>query len=139
MSAMSHYLESGLIGHIFKNITFSSPSTLYMGLVGNYSSGSLESGSFSQELSGGSYARVSGGPGTAYWAAPATSGQTHNFQDLTFPTATSNWGYVSGVFIVDGSGTADNILLYGQLTTAKNVTNGDTFSFTSGDLDIFFK
>ena len=139
MSAMSHYLESRLIGHIFKNITFSSPSTLYMGLVGNYSSGSLESGSFSQELSGGSYARVSGGPGTAYWAAPATSGQTHNFQDLTFPTATSNWGYVSGVFIVDGSGTADNILLYGQLTTAKNVTNGDTFSFTSGDLDIFFK
>lgn len=139
MSAMSHYLESGLIGHLFKEITFSPPTTLYIGLVGNYSSGSLESGIFSQELSGGAYARVSGGPGTAYWSAPATSGQTHNFQELAFPTATSDWGYVSGVFIADGSGTSDNILLYGQLTTAKNVTNGDTFSFASGDLDIFFK
>lgn len=139
MSAMSHYLESGLIGHIFKDITFSSPSTLYIGLVGTYSSGALESGIFTQELSGGGYARVSGGPGSAYWSEPASSGQTHNFQSLTFTTATDDWGYVSGVFIADGSGTSDNILLYGQLTTPKNVTNGDTFSFASGDLDIFFK
>ena len=40
-------------------------------------------------------------------------------KNLHFPTATSDWGYVSGVFIADGSGTSDNILLYGQLTTAK--------------------
>ena len=139
MSAMSHYLESGLIGHIFKEITFSSPTGLYIGLVGNYSSGSLESGLFTQELSGGSYARVSGGPGTAYWAAPASSGQTHNLQALTFPEATSDWGNVSGVFVADAEGTEANILLYGQLSSTKNVTNGDTFSFAIGDLDIFFK
>ena len=139
MSAMSHYLESGLIGHLFKEITFTAPTGIYIGLVSSYNSGSLESGSFAQELSGGSYSRVSGGPGTDYWAAPATSGQTHNFQDLTFPTATSDWGYVSGVFIADAGGSEANILLYGQLTTAKNVDTGDTFSFASGDLDIFFK
>ena len=139
MSAMSHYLESGLIGHIFKEITFAPPTGIYIGLVGNYNSGSLESGSFGQELSGGAYARASGGPGTDYWAAPATSGQTDNFQEITFPTATSSWGYVSGVFIADAGGAEANILLYGQLTTPKNVTNGDTFTFASGDLDIFFK
>ena len=49
------------------------------------------------------------------------------------------WGYVSGVFIADAAGSEANILLYGQLDSAKNVTNGDTFSFASGDLDIFFK
>ena len=86
---MSHYLESGLIGHIFKEITFTPPPDLYVGLVGNYRSGALDSGIFTQELSGGSYARVAQGPGTAYWAAPATSGQTNNFQEITFPTATS--------------------------------------------------
>jgi hypothetical protein len=138
MSAMSHYLESGLIGHIFKSITFSPPTGIYIGLVGNYSSGSLESGLFTQELSGGSYARASGGPGTTYWAGPATSGQTHNLSALQFPTATSTWGYVSGVFIADAA-VSGNLLLYGSLTTPKNVTNGDTFSFASGDLDIFFK
>jgi len=139
MSAMSHYLESGLIGHIFKEITFAPPTGIYVGLVGNYNSGALESGLFDQELSGGSYVRVSGGPGTAYWAAPATSGQTNNFQEIAFPSATSSWGYVSGVFIADAQGSEANILLYGQLTTPKNITNGDTFSFASGDLDIFFK
>ena len=113
MSAMSHYLESGLIGYIFKDLAFNPPTGIYIGLVGNYNSGSLESGLFTQELSGGSYARVSGGLGTSKWAAPASSGQTHNLNDLTFPAATSNW--------------------------AKNFTNGDTFSFASGDLDIFFK
>jgi hypothetical protein len=139
MSAMSHYLESGLIGHIFKEITFSPPTGIYIGLVGNYSSGSLESGLFTQELSGGSYARVSGGPGTAYWAAAVSSGQTHNLSALQFPVATSSWGEVSGVFIADAEGAEANILLYGQLSSSKNVTNGDTFSFASGDLDIFFK
>jgi len=139
MSAMSHYLESGLIGHIFKEITFASPTGIYVGLVGNYNSGALESGLFDQELAGGSYARSSGGPGTDYWAAPATSGQTNNFQEIAFTTATSSWGYVSGVFIADAQGTEANILLYGQLTTPKNIGNGDTFSFASGDLDIFFK
>ena len=139
MSAMSHYLESGLIGHIFKEITFSRPTGIYIGLVGNYSSGSLESGLFTQELSGGSYARVSGVAGTANVASPASSGQTNNFQALTFPVATNNWGNVSGVFVADGDGSGANILLYGQLSSAKNVTNGDTFSFASGDLDIFFK
>ena len=139
MSAMSHYLESGLIGHVFKDISFARPTGIYMGLVGNYNSGALESGLFDQELTGGAYARVSGGPGTDYWAPPATSGQTNNFQDLTFPTATSDWGNVSGVFIADAGGTEANILVYGQLTSSKNVTNGDTFSFASGDLDIFFK
>jgi len=139
MSAMSHYLESGLIGHIFKEITFTPPTGIYVGLVGNYNSGALESGLFDQELTGGSYARVSGGPGTDYWAPPATSGQTNNFQDLTFPTATNNWGSVSGVFIADAEGSEANILVYGQLTASKSVTNGDTFSFASGDLDIFFR
>ena len=139
MSAMSHYLESGLIGHIFKGITFSPPTGIYIGLVGNYNSGALESGLFSQELSGGSYARVSGGPGTTYWAEAVASGQTHNLSALQFPPATNDWGYVSGVFIADAGGSEANILLYGQLDSAKNVTNGDTFSFASGDLDIFFK
>ena len=95
MSAMSDYLESGLIGHIFRDVSFTKPSEIWVGLVGNYNSGALESGIFTQELSGGSYVRQSGGPGTSYWKEPSS--------------------------------------------TPKNVTNGDSFSFASGDLDILFK
>jgi len=140
MPAMSDYVESGLIGHIFRSVSFPQPSELWVGLVGAYNSGSLESGSFSDELSGGSYVRISGGPGASYWKEPsAGNGLTSNEQAFGFPTATSDWGYVSGVFITDGSGIANNILFYGQLTAAKNVTNGDTFSFASGDLDVYFR
>lgn len=141
MSAMSDYLESGLIGHLFRNISFTQPSEIWVGLVGGYNSGNLESGVFTDEISGGSYVRVSGGPGASYWKEPSSAGNglTSNEQAFSFPTATDNWGYVSGVFIADGSGTLDNILFYGQLTTAKNVTNGDSFSFASGDLDIYFR
>lgn len=140
MSAMSDYLESGLIGHMFRDVSFTKPSEIWVGLVGNYNSGALESGVFTQELSGGSYIRQSGGPGTSYWKEPSsTNGATSNEQAFTFPTATSDWGYVSGLFISDGSGVSDNILFYGQLSSPKNVTNGDSFSFASGDLDIFFR
>ena len=140
MSAMSNYLESGLIGHIFRGSSYSAPSTIYVGLVGTYSSGSLESGLFTHEITGASYARVSGGPDASLWNAYTVSTEgTANTNALTFPSATNDWGYVSGVFIADGSGTSDNILLYGQLSTPKNVTNGDTFSFAAGDLDIFFR
>ena len=140
MSAMTNYLESGLIGHIFRGSSYSAPTTLYVGLVGKYNSGNLESGLYTDEISGGAYARVSGGPGASIWNAYTVSTEgTANTNSLTFPAATNTWGYVSGVFIADGSGTSDNILLYGQLSTPKNVTNGDTFSFAAGDLDIFFR
>ena len=46
MSAMSDYLESGLIGHLFRNISFTQPSEIWVGLVGGYNSGNLESGVF---------------------------------------------------------------------------------------------
>jgi hypothetical protein len=140
MAAMSNYLESGLIGHIFRGSTYTAPTTLYIGLVGKYDSGNLESGLYTDEISGASYARVSGGPDASLWNAYTVSAEgTANTNTLTFPAATSNWGYVSGVFIADGSGTSNNLLLYGALSTPKNVTNGDTFSFGAGDLDIYFR
>ena len=81
---------------------------------------------------GGSYARVQ----VTGWDAPS-DGATQNTSAITFPTATGDWGMVSGVIVTDHA-SAGNVLLHGSLTTPRDVKNGDVFKFNAGDLDITF-
>jgi len=139
MSAMSNYMESGLIGHLFRTVPFTAPASNYIGLVGTYSSGNLESGLFSDELSGGGYSRVPYIPGTGQWSAPVEGdGHSYNLKEIQFPRAVADWGNVSGVFISDGS-SAGNLLYYAVLSTAKDVKVNDTFTFQTGDLDVYLR
>lgn len=136
MTAMSNYLENKLIDHLLRDTAFSAPANMYVGLVGAYSASELEAGTLSGELSGGSYARVSV-KGDSNWSAGSTNGQTDNENNISFTTATGDWGYVSGLFLVDAS-SGGNVILYGTLTTPKIVENGDQFVIAAGDLDITF-
>tara|TARA_Y100000593_G_scaffold87000_1_gene166718 strand:- start:96 stop:509 length:414 start_codon:yes stop_codon:yes gene_type:complete len=136
MTAMSNYMENKLIDHILRDTAWSAPSSIYVGLVGEYSAANLEAGTITEELSGGSYARVSV-KGDSNWSAGSTSGLTDNENDISFTTATGDWGYVSGLFLSNAS-TAGNVILYGALTTPKIIENGDQFVIAAGDLDITF-
>jgi hypothetical protein len=136
MTAMSNYLENKLIDHLLRDTAFSAPANMYVGLVGAYSASELEAGTLTGELSGGSYARVSV-KGNSNWSAGSTNGQTDNENNISFTTATGDWGYVSGLFLADAS-SAGNVVLYGTLTTPKIVENGDQFVIAAGDLDITF-
>ena len=145
MSALTEYLENKLINHVFRNTAYTTPGTsVYVGLVGYYESGGangLEHGlkpynGSNKELSGGSYARVQ----HTAWRSPytvGTSGVIDNNTAVTFPTATGNWGMVSGVIIADAS-TQGNVLMHGALTTPRDVKSGDVFKFNANDLDITF-
>jgi hypothetical protein len=133
---MSNYLENKLIDHLLRDTAFSAPANMYVGLVGAYSASELEAGTLTGELSGGSYARVSV-KGNSNWSAGGTNGQTDNENNISFTTATGDWGYVSGLFLADAS-SAGNVVLYGTLTTPKIVENGDQFVIAAGDLDITF-
>tara|TARA_Y100000004_G_C8731071_1_gene334325 strand:+ start:18 stop:458 length:441 start_codon:yes stop_codon:yes gene_type:complete len=145
MSALTEYLENKLINHVFRNVAYTTPGTsIYVGLIGYYESGGsngLEQGlkpynAANKELSGGSYARVQ----HTDWRSPytiGTSGVIDNNTAVTFPTATGNWGMVSGVIIADAS-TEGNVLMHGALTTPRDVKSGDVFKFNANDLDITF-
>lgn len=138
MGALTNYVESGLLNHLLRSVDFSKPTSLKIGLVGNFNTSNLESGLLTDEISGGSYARVSYNADSSSWIAPYSSGTasvTHNTQPIEFPQATSDIGNVSGVFILDGS---NNMLFYGQLATARNIRNGDQFVFSSGTLKVTF-
>ena len=142
MSAMSNYLEDALVNFVLRNNpdTFTSPGTsIYVGLIKYYDAARVETIAGSspeptvQEASGGGYARVQ----VTAWDDPSNGGATQNTDAITFPTATGDWGGISGVIITDHA-TAGNILLHGSLTSARDVKNGDVFKFNAGDLDVTF-
>lgn len=139
MSALSNYLEDALLKHIFRNTDFTRPGTIYVAL---HTGDPGETGA-SAEVSGGSYARQGIATGASSgWAAPVTEGGggylTENSADLTFPTATADWGTVSYMSLWD-TVSGGNCLFIGQLTASKTVNNGDTFKFLAGALDIILR
>jgi hypothetical protein len=83
------------------------------------------------EVTGGSYARVTS---ASKWATPSAGSVSTN-ASVTFPTATADWGTVTGFGVMTAS-TGGTLLMWGALTASKTVSNGDTASFASGALTL---
>jgi len=154
MSAFSDYLESGILHHIFRIDTFAKPSDIAICLTSTVPADS-DTGATVPEIpsgvgpSGTGYARVSmGAPATsgdALWTYSAAdnavgSGVISNTANIVFDTALTDWGWVSGVAIVDhstyGSG---NVLFRGQLANPRVIFTGDAMKFNAGTLKINIK
>lgn len=133
MAAFSDYLENELLDHILRNEAYVAPASVWIALF--TADNGLEAGTITGEVSGGAYARVEVGGTSGLTFSLAAAGSSSNEQDITFPTATADWGTITNAAIMDAS-TAGNVLFHGALTTAKTVTTGDTFKFLLGDLTI---
>jgi len=81
------------------------------------------------EVTGGSYARQLAG------LSAASGGASSNAADITFPTATADWGTVTHCALYDAA-TVGNMLMHSILDASKTVNNGDTFKINAGDLDV---
>jgi hypothetical protein len=140
MGALSNYLESGILNHIFRGNKITDWSDLYIGLVSAYSAESLESGT-SSELSGGGYARVQFKVDAGNWTAPYASGQAtaiHNISGIAFPVATADIGTVAGVIIATAQAPGGDLLFHGPLTNSRTLTKDSQFIFPSGTLKVTF-
>lgn len=139
MGALTNYLESGLLNHVFRATSYSAPATLYIGLTKSFVSGNIEAGTVDEPATG-DYARQSYASNGTNWITPYASGSataTHNTSAIEFPVATADIGDVSGVFLADAL-SGGNILFYGALTSSRNIREGDQFVFSSGSLKITF-
>lgn len=125
MSEMSNYLENGLLNAILRNTSYTSPTTVYVGL---YTSNPGE-GNTGTEVSGGSYARKS-----ATFGAP-NDGVCTNSAAVEFDQATASWGTVSHVALLDAI-TSGNLLFYTDITTSKTIETGDIFKIAAGSLSV---
>jgi hypothetical protein len=133
MANFSDYMENSIINHYFMNVT-KTPDTQHFIALFTASDG-LETNLPTGECTGDAYARA-----TCTFTT-ATAGTSENGADVTFATATGDWGTISHIAIVDHVsnttwGTNVNVLMWGTLTATKAVGTGDIFKIPAGDLDI---
>jgi hypothetical protein len=125
MAAMSNYLENALINATLRNTSFTSPTTVYVGL---YITDPTDANT-GTEVTGGSYAREA-----VTFGAPS-NGVSSNSALIEFNQATATWGTVAYMGISDAL-TSGNLLYYGALTSSKVIENGDVFKFDTAALSV---
>lgn len=133
MAAFSDFLENELLDHTLRNEAYTAPTSLWVALF--TADNGLEAGTITGEVSTGAYARVEIGGASGNSFNLASAGTSANANDITFPTATADWGTVAYAALMDAS-TAGNVLFHGALTVSKTVNNGDTFKFAAGDFSV---
>lgn len=126
----SDFLENELLDHVLGGGDYSRPATVYVAL---YTVAPTDAGG-GTEVSGGSYARVAVTNNDTNWPA-ASNGAKANGTEITFPTATADWGTVVAFAILDAASDG-NFLYWGDLTQEKTINDGDTAKFAVGDLDV---
>lgn len=125
MDAKSDYLENAVLNHVLRNVTLTSPATVYLAL---FTVAPTDVGG-GTEVSGGSYARQA-----VTFAAPV-SGSVANSGAVTFPLATADWGTIVAGAIFDAV-SGGNMLYYGALATSKVVATNDQISFANGSITV---
>ena len=125
MSEMSNYLENGLLNAVLRNTSYTSPTTVYVGL---FTTDPTDAGS-GTEVSGGSYARQ------VLSVTTASGGIVTSSADVTFPQATAQWGTITHLGLLDAI-TSGNLLMHTALTTSKSIDNGDILKISSGNLTV---
>jgi len=125
MAEFSNYLENKILDHVLRNTSYTSPTTVYVGL---YTSNPDE-GNTGTEISGGGYARQ------VLSVTTASAGIVTSSADVTFPQATANWGTISHIALLDAI-TSGNMLMYTALTTSKVIETDDILKINSGSLTV---
>ena len=127
MAALSDYAEKLLLDFLMTTGTATRPTNWYVAL---YTAAPSDSGG-GTEVSGAGYARQS----VAFDAATTPGGTTSNSADVSFTAAGGNYGTVTHLGIFDAS-SSGNLLWHGALTADKTVEDGDTITFTAGNIDL---
>jgi len=133
----SSYLAHALLDLAFRNQAYSVPNTWVAICLAEVQD--TDSGSLITEPSGGAYERVriyTSGCGAPYvrWSA-VTSGRVENDAAVVFPTATTDWGTITSVAVVDDD-YAGEILAYDNDMTDQDVYSTETPQFNYAELDV---
>lgn len=125
MAEFTNYLENKLLDHVLRNVSYTSPTTSYVGLFTAAPTDTLSG----TEVSGGSYARQ------VLSVTTASDGIVTSSADVNFPQATASWGTISHVGIFDAL-TSGNLLMYTALTTSKTIDEGDILKISTNNLTV---
>jgi len=121
---LTNYAETETLKWLLNLVPDYSPVDTELAL---YTSSPGEAGG-GTEVNGGSYARTA-----ITWGSPA-SGAVSNASDITFPTATGDWGTIVAAAIWDEEG--DHMLWWGPLAVSKTIATGEIFKVLTGNLTL---
>lgn len=127
MAALSDYAEKLVLDWLMTTGSATRPTTWYIAL---YTGAPSDSGG-GTEVSGNGYARQS----VAFDAASSPGGTTVNSADVSFTASGGSFGTVTHLGIFDAS-TSGNLIWHGSLTASKAIDDGDTLTFTAGNIDL---
>lgn len=126
MSGFSDFLEGAIANHFTGDTQLALEDTyvaLFTDVINDAGTGT--------EVTGGAYARVQvnqNGMTSPYWNTH-TAGTFDNNGDVTFPTATANWGTIVSWGIMDAS-SGGNLLFHGLLGSGPQVVT----ALNTGDI-----
>ena len=127
MAALSDYAEKLLLAWMMTSGTATRPTAWFVAL---YTAAPSDAGG-GTEVSGAGYVRQS----VAFDAAATPGGTTSNTADVSFTAAGGDYGTVTHLCIFDAS-SSGNLLWHGILTAPKAVEDGDTITFSAGNIDL---
>ncbi len=135
MASLTNTWETKIGNAVLRGVSVTFPSTVYLAL---FTASPGETGSTTDEVSGGSYARQA-----VTFAEPSTDGLFINTGDVVFPTASASWGTVSH-FAVCTADTGGEVILHGEIKDVtgdpapKSIGAGDSFTFPDNAIDATF-
>jgi hypothetical protein len=124
--SFTDYLEDKILKHVFTNVSYTSPTTVYVGL---FTVAPTDVGG-GTEITGMGYARKS-----AAFTVSGTGTLATNSAAIDFDAATGTWGTIVAIAVFDAL-TTGNMLAFADLTTSKAIATGDILRIPTGDLDI---
>lgn len=133
-SGKSSYLSEKVKNEVLGATAFAAPSNVYFALWTTAAATDMDAyvGNTAGEVaSSGAYDRVTKTNNTTNFASISGDAAKVNSNAITWTTASANWNSSNvipqlGVFDGNAKTAADNLLLWGDFTTAKAVLNGDT-------------
>lgn len=132
MGSLSNRMENLILNHVLK-VSEDTPATLYVSLCTGSVTDAMTGATLPEVPDSNNYARV------ASSAFDAASGRTtSNTADIVYPAASGGaWGSVTSWALVDSAThLGGNIIAYGDFTTPKTISEGNTAKILAGDLDI---
>ena len=121
----SNYLANKLISATVRNLSYATPEKVYLAL---YKTDPTKD-SIGIEVTGDSYTRPE-----VTFTVPA-DGVSQNSAQITYAVATTNWGNVGWVGIMD-SKEEGNLLYFTELENHKNILTGDQLKFKLNEITL---
>lgn len=133
MSDLTNYAETKIGDHTLGLASWTMP-TDYLSL---HTADPTETGSFTDEVTEGGYARQNAT--TAMGATNATTGVSVNEDVVEFGPASEDWGTITHVGYDDGDTEgAGNMLIHVALSSSRLIQNGDSLRFSASQLSVTF-